>query len=95
MSPRDPIEGVRSTTEAYRYAGVGLQFAATLGVFGWAGHWLDGKLGSEPFGLAGGVLLGFALGTYSMLVRFSPKKSRKKPSSLDDAPDETEPPHTS
>ena len=60
----------------YRYAGVGLQFAATLGVFGLLGWWLDGRLGSGPWLLIGGVFLGFFLGTVSLVSKLSPRRGR-------------------
>ena len=61
-------------SELYRYSGVGLQFAATIGVFAFGGYWLDGKLGSEPWLLIVGVLLGFVLGLYSMTKKVLPKR---------------------
>jgi ATP synthase protein I len=46
--------------------GVGLQFAASILLFLLAGHWLDGRLGSGPWLLLGGAMLGAAAGFYSM-----------------------------
>lgn len=54
-----------------RYSGLGLQFAATIGVFALAGRWLDGRLGSSPWMLIGGVFLGFGLGLYSMITKMA------------------------
>ena len=47
-----------------QYAGVGLQFALTFLVFGLAGWWLDGRLGSGPWLM----LLGIALGHIMMYI---------------------------
>ncbi len=42
-----------------RYSSLGVQFALFGVGFGLLGHWLDGKLCSEPWGLLGGLLFGF------------------------------------
>jgi F0F1-type ATP synthase assembly protein I len=47
-------------------AGLGLQFAATLVVFSFAGIWLDKKLGTSPWLLIVMVFLGAAGAFYSM-----------------------------
>jgi F0F1-type ATP synthase assembly protein I len=48
--------------EAGRYAGLGLQFALTIGLFAFAGYWLDGRLGSSPLLLLVGIFLGATAG---------------------------------
>lgn len=63
----------RFSSDIYRYAGVGTQFAATLAVFGGAGWWLDAKLGSSPWLLLLGVFTGFGLGLYSMTLKLGSK----------------------
>jgi len=68
-----------------RYSGLGLQFAATMGVFALLGHWLDQRLGVSPGFLLVGVFLGFGLGLYSMVKKLpssSRAKSRAKDGSL-------------
>lgn len=47
-------------------AGVGLQFAAAILVFLFLGRWLDAQLGTEPWLLLVGVVVGAAGGFYSM-----------------------------
>ena len=90
-SERDP-EGTRDAVEALdavaragqrvsdsgygRYAGVGLQYAATLGLFAWGGYALDARLGTQPLLLILGVLLGFAGGTISLVRKVPPVQSR-------------------
>ena len=69
-------------TELYRYAGVGLQFAATIGVFAFLGYWVDDRLGSGPWLLIAGVFLGFGLGLVSMISKLSPPRAPRR----DDAP---------
>lgn len=52
-------------------AGIGIQYVATLLAFLFAGRWLDGKLGTAPWLLMGGVFLGFALGTLYIYRRLA------------------------
>jgi len=52
-----------------RYSGIGLDFAVTVGLFTWAGWWLDEKLrlaGSFPLLLILGVFGGMVFGIYRM-----------------------------
>jgi len=48
------------------FAGVGLQFAAAILLFLYAGKWLDSKLGTAPLFLIVGVFVGAGGGFYSM-----------------------------
>jgi F0F1-type ATP synthase assembly protein I len=66
----EPSEGPLG--DLYRYSGMGLQFAAAVGVFALLGHWLDGRLDSSPWLLLIGVFLGFGGGLYSMLKKLPP-----------------------
>lgn len=43
-----------------RYAGLGLEMGCAVGIGVLAGWWIDGKAGSSPWGLLGGVFIGFA-----------------------------------
>ena len=49
-----------------RYAGLGLQLAASIGLFLWAGWWLDGKLGTTPLLTIVGAFAGAGAGFYSL-----------------------------
>ena len=49
-----------------RYAGVGLQFAASLLFFLYVGQWMDRKLGTDPLFLYLGVATGAGAAFYSM-----------------------------
>ena len=69
----------RPSPDLYRYSGLGASYAATLGVFGYAGYWLDQRLGSSPWLLILGVFLGFALGTYSLAKKLPTRSSKKNP----------------
>lgn len=46
--------------------GVGLQFAGSIVLFLLVGQWLDSRLGTEPWLLIGGVMLGATAGFYSL-----------------------------
>ncbi len=61
-----------------RYSGLGVQFAASVGLFALAGRWLDGRLDTSPWLLLAGVFLGFGLGLYSMLKKL-PSSSGARP----------------
>lgn len=65
----------RPSPDLYRYSGLGAAYTATLAVFGFAGYWLDGKLGTSPWLLILGVFLGFGLGTYSLALKL-PTRSK-------------------
>lgn len=54
-------DAAREASDLGRYAGLGFQFVATLGLFGLLGWWLDGKLGWSPWLLVTGIFLGGAL----------------------------------
>ncbi|MGQ0645982.1 MAG: AtpZ/AtpI family protein [Gemmatimonadaceae bacterium] len=49
-----------------KYAGVGLQFAVSIIAFLYAGQWVDGKLGTAPWGMIVGVFTGGGAAFYSM-----------------------------
>ena len=57
--------------QAYRavgpYLSLGIELMAAILLFFAAGWWLDGKLGTEPFLMLGGALLGMAAGFYHVL----------------------------
>jgi F0F1-type ATP synthase assembly protein I len=52
-------------------AGLGVQFGVVLVAFVLAGNWLDERLGTEPWLLMAGVLVGFALSTLWMYRRLT------------------------
>lgn len=59
-----------------RYSGLGVQFAAVVGLFALAGRWLDGRLDTSPWLLLAGVFLGFGLGLYSMIKKMPSGSAR-------------------
>ncbi len=87
MSP-DPLkkfsEIARSTggrgpsgSDYGRYAGLGIQFAAAIGLLTWLGWYADEKLGTSPLFLIVGLLLGFVGGTFSIIRAIPPVGGRK------------------
>ncbi|MFQ5747886.1 MAG: AtpZ/AtpI family protein [Planctomycetota bacterium] len=81
-----------------RYSGIGLDFAVTVGLFTWAGWWLDGKLrlaGSFPLLLILGVFGGMVFGIYRMkraLESGSRDSTKAGKGSEDDRPKNPPPP---
>jgi F0F1-type ATP synthase assembly protein I len=57
-----------------RYAGIGIQFVVVVVVFAFAGRWLDGKLGTTPWLLVVGVLLGSLGATIALIRAVTPSK---------------------
>jgi len=64
-------------------AGLGIQFAVALVLFGYAGQWADRKLGSDPWFLLLGVLVGGG-GTFYLSYRrlTMEQRTRRKPDTL-------------
>jgi F0F1-type ATP synthase assembly protein I len=65
-SDDDPLGYRRGKNQAAEVAGVGLQFAGAIVLFMFVGRWLDGKLGTDPWLLLLGVVVGAVGGFYSM-----------------------------
>jgi ATP synthase protein I len=58
------------------FAGIGVQFAATLLVFVFAGVWLDRRLGTSPWLLLVCVFAGAAGGFFSMYLKVTAAQRR-------------------
>ncbi|HEU4400765.1 MAG TPA: AtpZ/AtpI family protein, partial [Candidatus Polarisedimenticolia bacterium] len=54
-------------TEAMKYAQVGTMLVAPMGVLGWIGYRLDRWLGTAPWLLLAGLILGMAGGFVNFL----------------------------
>ncbi len=61
-----------------RYAGLGIQFAGALVVFGAIGWWLDRKLGTEPWLMIVGIFAGFFGGMISIVKQVPPPSQPDK-----------------
>ena len=61
------------------YAGAGLHFAATIGLFAYLGYWLDKRMGSSPWLIILGVFAGAGLAFFSLYRRvIKPPAERPK-----------------
>jgi F0F1-type ATP synthase assembly protein I len=78
--PHD-FEGKRSgASQAGEVLGVGMQFAGSILLFLFAGRWLDGRLGTEPWLMIVGVMIGAAAGFFSMYRQLviAPQRRQQK-----------------
>lgn len=65
----DESADARAARSFAKYGGVGLQFAASILLFLYAGQWVDRRLGTKPWGLLVGVFVGAGAAFYSMYRR--------------------------
>lgn len=77
QDPREDRQDRAPIPGAAEYMGVGLQFALSILVFLYAGRWLDEKLGTSPWLLMLGVLVGFGAALYSMVRKLGKQGSRR------------------
>ena len=63
-----PRESIGIMNAYGRYASLGIQLAASMCVFGWVGYWLDGKLGTYPWLMIIGLMLGAGTGFYALIL---------------------------
>ncbi len=59
-----------------RYSGVGLELAGAMAGLTLIGYWIDGRFGTQPWGMLGGVVIGLVGGLYN-LVRESLAAARE------------------
>ena len=59
-----------------RYSGVGIELAGATAGLALVGYWIDGKFGTSPWGILGGVFIGIVGGLYN-LVRESLAAARE------------------
>ena len=50
-----------------RYAGLGVELAAAVALFTLAGWWVDGRFGTEPWGILIGAFIGLGGGMYNLV----------------------------
>jgi len=88
--PKQPPESARALA-------AGLTFAVTVALFALGGLWLDGKLGTGPWFVLVGVLLGLVGGTIHLLTALAPGAlpfGRRRPPTKPRDQDKTRPPDT-
>ena len=71
-SPREARPAEKS---AWRYAGIGLQFAATTGLFALMGYAVDRKMGWTPWAMVALTMLGIVGGLY-LLIKEALRENR-------------------
>ena len=74
---RFPEKFGRSVRAVSDYVGIGLQIAISFAFFVFLGYWADGKLGSSPLLLLGGVVVGM-VGMVLVLMKVVRTANRKK-----------------
>jgi ATP synthase protein I len=67
------------TVEGAQFLGAGIQFAASILVFLFLGRWLDDRLGTEPWLLLLGVMVGASAGFYSLYRQLVIAPRKKQP----------------
>ena len=70
-------EDEKVSRQSHRMAGVGVEFLAAILLLGAVGWWVDWMFGFSPWGLIGGVALGFAVGMWQ-LVRVGRRSFREE-----------------
>ena len=50
-----------------RHAGVGIELAGATAGLALVGYWIDGRFGSAPWGIIGGVVIGLVGGLYNLV----------------------------
>ena len=50
-----------------RHSGVGLELAGAMAGLALLGYWIDGRFGTAPWGIIGGVVIGLVGGLYNMV----------------------------
>ena len=66
MREKESRKFVRAYAQAGAYISLGLQFALTILLCRYLGRWLDGKLGTAPWFMLLGTLLGTGAGMYHL-----------------------------
>jgi F0F1-type ATP synthase assembly protein I len=68
LDPRRPAPQ-RKGPDVGEHMGAGLQFAASIALFLFLGMWLDRRLGTDPWLLIAGVMVGGTAGFWSIYRR--------------------------
>jgi F0F1-type ATP synthase assembly protein I len=50
-----------------RHSGVGLELAGATAGLALVGYWIDGRFGTQPWGILGGVVIGLVGGLYNLV----------------------------
>ena len=50
-----------------RYSGIGVELAGVTAGLALVGYWIDGRFGTSPWGILGGVVIGLVGGLYNLV----------------------------
>jgi F0F1-type ATP synthase assembly protein I len=50
-----------------RYSGIGLELAGATAGLALIGYWIDGRFGTTPWGILGGVVIGLVGGLFNLV----------------------------
>lgn len=75
----DPSSLARAYQQAASYLGLGVEFVVSLLVGLFAGRWLDGKLGTHPWLMLVGILLGTVAGFVNFFQRVMQLQKKQTP----------------
>jgi F0F1-type ATP synthase assembly protein I len=50
-----------------RHSGIGLELAGAIAGLAFVGYWIDGRFGTTPWGMLGGVVIGLVGGLYNLV----------------------------
>jgi ATP synthase protein I len=62
-----PMPAERRSAGWIRYSGIGLELAGATAGLALVGYWIDGRFGTSPWGLLGGVVIGIVGGLYNLV----------------------------
>jgi F0F1-type ATP synthase assembly protein I len=57
----------RRYPEWIKYSGIGLELAGATAGLALVGYWIDGRYGTGPWGVVGGLVIGIVGGMYNMV----------------------------
>ena len=96
MTPSVPPKlSAGASSDFGRYAGLGLQFVATVALFGGLGWWIDARAGTTPWLLVAGVLAGAVVAFVLILRSVPPAQSKAPLHPYDDSNDDSDDKHAS
>jgi len=65
--PKDDTEEQSGRSRAMRYTWLGAEFAAIFFAFVYGGNFLDNRLGTKPWLVLVGIMMGFSLALYRLI----------------------------
>lgn len=78
MPSGDPDNKSKTVGKYLRHLNLGFQLFVAIGVFTFAGLWLDGKAGTTPLFTILGAAIGFAAGFRSLYIELFPSRGGRR-----------------